>query len=61
MHAERMAELEDTVVIFTVDRVSYSLHPPVVVALVEFDGGGRFACELTSSIRSPWTSACACA
>ena len=32
---------------FTVDRLAFSLNPPVVVAVVDFDGGGRFQCEMT--------------
>jgi len=36
-----------TIVTFTVDRLSYSLSPPVVFAIVDFDGGGRLPIELT--------------
>jgi hydroxymethylglutaryl-CoA synthase len=32
---------------YTLDHLAYSLHPPVVAAIVDFDGGGRIACELT--------------
>jgi uncharacterized OB-fold protein len=32
---------------FTVDRLAYSLSPPVAAAVVDFDGGGRFPFELT--------------
>jgi uncharacterized OB-fold protein len=32
---------------FTVDRLAYSLSPPVVAAVIDFDGGGRFPFELT--------------
>lgn len=32
---------------FTIDKLAYSLSPPVVVAVLDFDGGGRFRCELT--------------
>ncbi len=42
-----MADVPATVVTFTVDRLVYSQSPPVVFAVVDFDGGGRFACELT--------------
>jgi 3-hydroxy-3-methylglutaryl CoA synthase/uncharacterized OB-fold protein len=42
-----MADIPATVVTFTVDRLVYSQSPPVVFAVVDFDGGGRFACELT--------------
>lgn len=47
MRPERIADAEGTVATFTLDRVSFTVHPPVIVAVVEFDGGGRFPCELT--------------
>jgi len=42
-----MADVRGTVVTFTVDRLAYSPSPPVVFAVVDFDGGGRFPVELT--------------
>ncbi|MFE4667538.1 OB-fold domain-containing protein [Streptomyces sp. NPDC056716] len=42
-----MAEGLGTVVTFTVDRLAYSPSPPVVFAVVDFDGGGRLPVELT--------------
>jgi 3-hydroxy-3-methylglutaryl CoA synthase/uncharacterized OB-fold protein len=42
-----MADVPGTVVTFTVDRLVYSPSPPVVFAVIDFDGGGRFACDLT--------------
>ncbi|HEX6476826.1 MAG TPA: OB-fold domain-containing protein [Acidimicrobiales bacterium] len=42
-----MADVPATVVTFTVDRLVFSPSPPVVFAVLDFDGGGRFACELT--------------
>jgi 3-hydroxy-3-methylglutaryl CoA synthase/uncharacterized OB-fold protein len=42
-----MAEVAATVVTFTVDRLAYSPSPPIVFAVVDFDGGGRFPVELT--------------
>jgi 3-hydroxy-3-methylglutaryl CoA synthase len=41
------ADSPGTIVTFTVDRLSYSLSPPVVFAIVDFDGGGRLPVELT--------------
>ena len=32
---------------YTVDRLAYSASPPVVFAVVDFDGGGRLPVELT--------------
>ncbi|MGE0386977.1 MAG: OB-fold domain-containing protein [Gammaproteobacteria bacterium] len=31
---------------FTLDHLAYSLQPPVVAAIADFDGGGRTRCEL---------------
>jgi 3-hydroxy-3-methylglutaryl CoA synthase/uncharacterized OB-fold protein len=42
-----MADIEGTVVTFTVDRLAYSPSPPIVFAVVDFDGGGRMPIELT--------------
>jgi uncharacterized OB-fold protein len=42
-----MADTRGTVVTFTVDRLAYSPSPPIVFAVVDFDGGGRFPVELT--------------
>ena len=47
MEAVRMADVPATIATFTVDRLAYSLSPPVVAAVIDFDGGGRFQCELT--------------
>jgi uncharacterized OB-fold protein len=47
MDAESMADRLGTVATYTVDRLAYSLSPPVIAAAVDFDGGGRFSCELT--------------
>jgi 3-hydroxy-3-methylglutaryl CoA synthase len=47
MTPERMADASATVATFTVDRLAYSLSPPVVAAVIDFEGGGRFQCELT--------------
>jgi len=47
MVRERLADVRATVATFTVDHLAYSLSPPVVAAVVDFDGGGRYQCELT--------------
>jgi 3-hydroxy-3-methylglutaryl CoA synthase/uncharacterized OB-fold protein len=47
MTRERLADVPATIATFTVDRLAYSLSPPVVAAVIDFDGGGRFQCELT--------------
>ena len=42
-----MSDAVGTVVTSTVDRLAYSPSPPIVFAIVDFDGGGRFPVELT--------------
>lgn len=44
-----MAEATGTVVTSTIDRLAYSPSPPIVFAIVDFDGGGRYAVELTDT------------
>jgi hydroxymethylglutaryl-CoA synthase len=45
--ARPMADATGTIVTYTIDRLAYSLSPPVVFAVVDFDGGGRVPVELT--------------
>jgi hydroxymethylglutaryl-CoA synthase len=47
MERAPMADALGTVVTFTVDRLAYSPSPPIVFAVVDFDGGGRLPVELT--------------
>jgi uncharacterized OB-fold protein len=42
-----MADVAATVATFTIDRLAYSPSPPIVFAVVDFDGGGRLPVELT--------------
>ena len=42
-----MADTAGTVLTFTVDKLAYSPSPPIVFAVVDFDGGGRMPVELT--------------
>ena len=42
-----MADVGGTVVTYTIDKLVYSPSPPVVFAIVDFDGGGRAPVELT--------------
>ncbi len=44
-----MADVEGTIATFTVDRIAYSPSPPIVFAVVDFDGGGRLPIELTDT------------
>jgi hydroxymethylglutaryl-CoA synthase len=47
MSPERMAEVRGTVVTYTIDRLAFSLSPPMVGAVIDFDGGGRYRGEMT--------------
>ncbi len=47
MKPERLSDVPATIATFTVDRLAYSMSPPVVVAVIDFEGGGRFQCEMT--------------
>lgn len=49
MTPERMAGVDATVATVTVDRLAYSLSPPVIGVVIDFDGGGRFRCEMTDA------------
>ena len=42
-----MSDTQGTIANFTVDKLVYSPSPPVVFAIVDFDGGGRSPLELT--------------
>jgi uncharacterized OB-fold protein len=44
-----LADATGTVATFTVDRLAYSLSPPVVSVVVDFDGGGRTMLELADA------------
>jgi hydroxymethylglutaryl-CoA synthase len=47
MEPVALSDARGTVVTFTIDRMAYSPSPPVVFAVVDFDGGGRLPLELT--------------
>jgi hydroxymethylglutaryl-CoA synthase len=47
MEHERLADVPATIATFTIDRLAFSPSPPAVFAVIDFDGGGRFSCELT--------------
>lgn len=42
-----MADVQGTIATYTIDKLVYSPSPPVVFAIVDFDGGGRAPIELT--------------
>lgn len=47
MTRERLADVPATIATFTVDRLAYTPSPPLIAAVIDFDGGGRFRCQLT--------------
>lgn len=49
MHAVPMSDVPARVATYTVDRLAFTPSPPMVAVVVDFDGGGRFRCELTDA------------
>ena len=49
MEPAPMADVKGTIATYTVDRMVYSPSPPVIFAVVDFDGGGRLPIELTDT------------
>jgi hydroxymethylglutaryl-CoA synthase len=47
MREERFADTSCKVATYTLDHLAYTLQPPVVAAIVDYQGGGRLSCELT--------------
>jgi 3-hydroxy-3-methylglutaryl CoA synthase/uncharacterized OB-fold protein len=47
MAEEPFANRPCRIATYTLDHLAYSLQPPTVAAVLDFDGGGRLACELT--------------
>lgn len=47
MRPERFVDTRGTVATYTLDHLAYTLQPPMVVAVLDFAGGGRFTCEMT--------------
>jgi len=45
----RLADTPGTVATYTVDRLAYSPSPPLIDAVVNFDGGGRYALEVADA------------
>jgi uncharacterized OB-fold protein len=47
MEPQRLADVRGTVATYTVDHLAFSLSPPMVGAVIDFDGGGRYRGEMT--------------
>ena len=49
MEPEPLADAVGTLATYTVDRLAFSPNPPLLMVVVDYDGGGRFRCELTDA------------
>jgi 3-hydroxy-3-methylglutaryl CoA synthase len=47
MREESFADATCRIATYAIDQLAYSLQPPVIVAVADFEQGGRFQCELT--------------
>jgi 3-hydroxy-3-methylglutaryl CoA synthase len=47
MEPVRLADTPATIATYTIDHLAYSLSPPTIAAVLDFDGGGRYTCEIT--------------
>jgi len=47
---------------FTLDHLAFSLNPPTITVVIDYEGGGRFLCEMTDcdpervAIQTGWSS-----
>jgi 3-hydroxy-3-methylglutaryl CoA synthase/uncharacterized OB-fold protein len=49
MTPEPLADVPAAVATYTVDRLAYTPSPPVLMVVLDFDGGGRMRCQLTDA------------
>lgn len=49
MVAIRRADVLGTVATFTIDHLAFSMSPPTIIAVVDFDGGGRYTAEVADA------------
>ncbi|ODQ96362.1 OB-fold domain-containing protein [Mycolicibacterium holsaticum] len=49
MVAERVADERATVATYTVDRLAFSPSPPMIAAMIDYDGGGRVGVEIADA------------
>jgi hydroxymethylglutaryl-CoA synthase len=49
MAPEPLADVPATVTTCTVDRLAYTPSPPMLMVVLDFDGGGRMRCQLTDA------------
>jgi 3-hydroxy-3-methylglutaryl CoA synthase/uncharacterized OB-fold protein len=44
-----LSDVEATVATYTIDRLAYSPSPPVIDVVLDYDGGGRFCCQVADA------------
>jgi uncharacterized OB-fold protein len=49
MERVRLADRPGLVATYTVDRLAYSPSPPIIDAVIDFEGGGRYTLEITDA------------
>ncbi len=49
MVSEPLADVPATVTTYTVDRLAHTPSPPMLMVVLDFDGGGRMRCQLTDA------------
>jgi uncharacterized OB-fold protein len=49
MAPEPMADVPATIRTFSVDNLAFTPSPPMIGVVLDFEGGGRFSCELTDA------------
>jgi hydroxymethylglutaryl-CoA synthase len=49
MSRAALADKAGTVATYTVDRLAFSLSPPMIDAVIDFDGGGRYTLEVADA------------
>lgn len=49
MEPRRLADTEGTIATYTVDLLAFSAAPPLIDAVVDFDGGGRYTLEVADT------------
>jgi 3-hydroxy-3-methylglutaryl CoA synthase/uncharacterized OB-fold protein len=49
MRPARLADRPGTIATYTVDRLAFSPSPPMINAVVDFEGGGRYTLEVTDA------------
>jgi len=49
MTPDPLADVPATVTTYTVDRLAHTPSPPMLMVVLDFDGGGRMRCQLADA------------